>query len=188
MYGLAAGFAATVLLSALARIPAIREPAEEASLAHPSRAEDDDPSNALLPLSPAAALVQTSGPGPEGPAGLFAAKVASGLFGRDLAKRTKVWGRVVHLAYGSFWGMVYGMLQNKSRRRPQIAGASHGMLVWAFGPAVLVPAMKLMPPPSKVPREQTALNFAAHVIYGVTLAQLFNLLSRRGPAHDSPGS
>src|SRR5438045_5534150 len=158
LYGLAAGFVATVLLSALTRIAGIRERAEQANLRDKSQAEEEDPFNSLLPMSPAAALVQTSGPGPEGPAGLFAAKVASGMFGRDLAKSTKPWGSAVQLAYGSFWGLAYGIFQTRSRRRPAVAGVGHGVFVWAFGPALLVPAMKLMPPPSKAPRDQTALS------------------------------
>src|SRR5438477_3932550 len=141
LYGLAAGFAATVLLSALTRIPGIREPAEKAKLGDKSQTEEDESFDSLLPMSPAAALVQTSGPGPEGPAGLFAAKVASGMFGRDLAKRTTQWGRVVHVAYGSFWGLAYGVLQTRSPRRRAVAGPAHVLFVWSFGPALLVPAM-----------------------------------------------
>jgi hypothetical protein len=188
LYGLAAGLTATVLLSALARLPGLRERAEDASLLDRSWTADEEEFGASpVPMSPAAVLAQSSGPGPEGPAGLFAAKVASGLFGRDL-KRTRPWGRIVHLAYGSFWGVLYGILQTKHSRRPELAGASHGVFVWAFGPALLVPAMKLMPPPSKAPREQTAISLAAHVIYGVTLARLFNLLIRSGSAHEPSGS
>src|SRR4051812_38409232 len=98
LYGLAAGFAATVLLSTLTRIPGIRQRAEQARLRDISQTEEE-PVSSFLPMGPAAALVQPSGPGPEGPAGLFAAKVASGLFGRDLAESTRPWGSAVHLAY-----------------------------------------------------------------------------------------
>ena len=175
LYGLAAGFAATVLISAVSRIPAVREHGHSSldALAIPPAEE----TNPTLPMSPAAVLVQTSGPGPEGPAGLFAAKVASGLFGQDLATRTRLWGQVVHLAYGSLWGLVYGILQTRRVRRPGVAGVAHGLFVWLFGPALLVPAMKLMPAPGKAPRAQTALSVAAHAMYGLTVASVFSRLT-----------
>ena len=178
LYGLAAGFAATVVISAISRIPAVREHTHSSldALAIPP-AEESDPA---LPLSPTAVLLQTSGPGAEGPAGLFAAKVASGLFGQDLATETRQWGQAVHLVYGSFWGLVYGMLQTRRIRRPGVAGIAHGLFVWLFGPALLVPAMKLMPSPGKAPRAQTALSVVAHAIYGLTLASVFNRLAERG--------
>jgi hypothetical protein len=184
--GLAAGLTATLLISALSRTGSVREYAEHSSWrdrADPSSEADADVST---PISPVAALVQASGPGTEGPAGLFAAKIASGLFGRDLAGRTRQWGQVVHLAYGSFWGFVYGILQTRRTRRPAIAGAAHGLFVWAFGPALLVPAMKILPAPSKASRAQTTFSIVAHVIYGITVAAVFSRLIRRGLPHVEP--
>ena len=182
IYGLAAGCIATILLSALSRIPAVREHAEQVSLVR-SAAEPDE-LDFSTPMSPATALIQASGPGPEGPAGLFAAKLASGLFGRDLAKRTPEWGRLVHVAYGSFWGLVYGILHFRQLRRPAIAGTSHGLAMWALGPGLLVPAMKLMPTPARASRAQTLIGIAGHLIYGVTIAYTFNRLARTRSAHE----
>ena len=179
IYGLAAGLTATLLISALSRIPKVREYAEQSSWTDEPFSELEEEVEGAAPMSPATALVQTSGPGPEGPAGLFAAKVASGLFGRDLATRTRQWGKAVHLAYGSLWGLIYGILQTARTRRPVLSGASHGLLVWAFGPALLVPAMKIMPAPAKAPRGRSALSLAAHVMYGVTVAALFSRLAQK---------
>ena len=190
IYGLAAGLTATLLISAVSRIPRLRKFAERSSWTDRSMSVSGQDWEAELeatsPMSPATALVQASGPGPEGPAGLFAAKVASGLFGRDLATRTQPWGRAVHLVYGSVWGIVYGILQTRRRRRPALAGAAHGLFVWAFGPALLVPAMKLMPPPNKTPRAQSVFVVAAHALYGVTVATMFSRLSRNGSPHEQP--
>ena len=179
-YGLAAGLTATLLISTVSRIPQLRRYAEQSSWATTSATAEREESFGA-PMSPAMALVQASGPGPEGPAGLFAAKVASGLFGQDLATRTSRWGKAVHLIYGSLWGFLYGILQTRRGRRPMLAGVSHGLIMWAFGPALLVPAMKLMPSPAKTHRAQSAFVVAAHVLYGVTVATMFNrLTSRRG--------
>jgi hypothetical protein len=185
-YGVVAGCAATALLSVLTRIPGIRQAAEQSNLKYRLNSEED--SDPTLPLSPAEALVQTTGPGPEGAAGLFAAKIASGMFGRDLAKHTRGWGKLVHFCYGSFWGMVYGILQAKQARRPRIAGTAHGLFVWGVGPLFLVPAMKLMPPPAKAPPTVIGIGLAGHLIYGVTVATLFNRLTQVGAGHERAGS
>ena len=184
IYGLAAGLTATLLISALSRVPKLREYAQQSSWVDPSPSDFEEEAEGIAPMSPATALVQASGPGPEGPAGLFAAKVASGLFGRALATRTKRWGQAVHIAYGSIWGLVYGILQTTRTRRPVMSGVAHGLFVWAFGPAILVPAMKLMPAPAKTPRARAMLSVAAHAIYGVTVATLFSRLSQRRRPHD----
>jgi uncharacterized membrane protein YagU involved in acid resistance len=127
-------------------------------------------------VTPAGALAQAQGPGPEGAAELFALKVGSGLFGRDIARSARGWGRAVHFVYGSLWGAIYGTLQGVTRRRPLLNGAAHGMLVWGVGPGSLVPAMKLMHSPAQMPPLQTCLNILGHVIYGVTLAKVFDAL------------
>jgi uncharacterized membrane protein YagU involved in acid resistance len=78
------------------------------------------------------------------------------------------------------------MLQTRQRRRPEVAGAAHGLFVWAFGPALLVPAMKLMPTPARSPRAQTALTVVAHVIYGVSVASVFDRLIGKASRHERP--
>jgi hypothetical protein len=187
LYGLAAGLTATLVISAVSRIPQLREYARRSSWTdRSSSAAEEEAFEGAAPMSPAMALVQASGPGPEGPAGLFAAKVASGLFGQDLATRTRRWGRAVHLAYGTLWGVVYGILQTRRTRRPALSGLAHGLFVWAFGPMFLVPAMKLMPAPSKTSREQNAFVVAAHVLYGLTVATMFSRLARTASPHEQP--
>jgi hypothetical protein len=147
--------------------------------------EPHRPKNAARPehpakLTPAGALAQAHGPGPEGAAELFALKVASGLFGRDIARRARPWGKAVHLAYGTLWGALYGILQGPARRRALLSGPAHGAFVWALGPGWLVPSMKLMHPPTQIPRHQALLNILGHLLYGTALAKLFDTqLSQR---------
>ena len=186
LYGLVAGFAATALVSALTRLPVVREHAEQLSTWERliGEAEESPMSKAI---TPATALAKASGPGPEGPAGLFAAKIASGLFGKDLGKSTSTWGRLVHFTYGSLWGLLYGILQTRRARRPLVAGTSHGILMWALGPGTLATSMKLVPAPSQAPRKQTAISVATHLIYGLALATLFSQLTHTGSPHASDG-
>ena len=109
----------------------------------------------------------------------FAFKVASGLFGRDLSSSVRLVGRAVHLAYGSAWGMLYGLLQASYPRPPAAFGAIFGFLVWLIGPAFLVPAMRLMGRPSEEPAARSAALIAAHLAYGVALALAFEALQRK---------
>ncbi len=180
VYGLSAGVAASALMSLLARLPDIA--------AAPARSRDAGPPrnhgelDVATPMTPASVLAQSAGPHPEGAAGLFAAKLASGLFGRDLSRYTRLWGSVVHIAYGSLVGLIYAIAQTNVRRRPALAGTVYGLLVWSIGPATLGPAMKLMPPPAKAPPAHVAGDLAAHVSYGLVVATLFDRLIRRSPA------
>ena len=86
---------------------------------------------------------------------------------------------LVHLAYGSAWGMLYGLLQATYRRPPAAFGATYGLIVWLVGPAFLVPAMRLMGRPSEEPPARSAALIAGHLAYGVALATAFEALQRQ---------
>ncbi len=124
-------------------------------------------------VTPAGALIRPQSPGPEGLAEQFAFKVASGLFDRDIASSVRPFGFSTHLIYGSAWGALYGILQASYRQPPLLFGALYGLLVWAVGPASLVPAMKLMRPVSEEPPVRTATLVAGHVAYGIAVAEVF---------------
>jgi uncharacterized membrane protein YagU involved in acid resistance len=106
----------------------------------------------------------------------FAFKVAAGIFGQDIGPDVRLAGRVVHLAYGSAWGMLYGLLQATYRRPPAAFGATYGLAVWLVGPAFLVPAMRLMGRPSEEPPARSVALIAGHLAYGVALATTFEAL------------
>src|SRR5207248_2526301 len=97
--------------------------------------------------TPAGALTQPQGPGPEGLAEQFAFKVASGVFDHDISPAVRPVGFATHLAYGSAWGALYGILQASYGLRSGVVGPLYGLVVYGVGPAFLVPAMKIMPSP-----------------------------------------
>ena len=132
------------------------------------------PAEHAAAVTPAGALAEAQGPGPEGAAEQFIVKLAPAFFDRDLSEYSKPAGKAVHFAYGAFWGIVYGMLQGRRRRKVWLAGTAHGLFVWAFGPGLLVPAMRLMLPPPKAPKRETIPMVAAHIVYGLTVAKLFD--------------
>ena len=199
--GAAAGLAATLVLSALVRLlpgmrpslPFLRRPPdpprepdevcawqarEQAPAAHRQREGARERGARLVAGTPAAALAQPTAPGPEGLAEQFAFKIASGVFDRDISPYLRPAGLAVHLAYGSAWGALYGLLQASYRRPPATAGAGYGVVVWLVGPATLVPAMRLMGRPDQEPLLRTTAMLAAHVAYGLTLAGTFEALER----------
>ena len=168
--GLAGGIAGAILLSVLSRIlPGLRAWRSGSELLPPVGRPE---------ATPARALTQVQSPGPEGLAEQFAFKVGAGVFGRDISPQTRPAGRAVHLAYGAWWGMLYGLLQASFRRPPALFGAAYGLAVWLVGPAFLVPAMRLMGRPSEEPSGRTAALVAGHVAYGLALAAVFEALQR----------
>jgi uncharacterized membrane protein YagU involved in acid resistance len=169
--GIAGGLAGALLLSIVSRmLPVLRTQ----RIPVPTGRSAD----AFQPTL-AQALTVSQSPGPEGLAEQFAFKVASGVFGRDLSSSARLAGRVIHVVYGSAWGMLYGLLQASYPRPPGAFGAIYGFLVWLIGPAFLVPAMRLMGRPSEEPVGRTAALITGHLAYGVALATAFEALQRK---------
>jgi len=209
LYGVAGGLAATVLLSILARVlPGMNnQPGNDEGNRKPRPPQNpDDPrqvrewqEQSRSPaayrhgpdekakdeggppdVTPAGALVAPVSPGPEGLAEQFAFKFASGLFGRDISRYNRPAGLAVHLAYGSAWGLLFGLLQGSRRRSPLPFGGFFGSVVYLVGPGCLVPAMKIMRPPSEEPPLRTIVLLAGHVLYGMALATAFDRLEFEG--------
>lgn len=205
--GATAGLAATLVLSALSRlVPGLwnersetrhgetpRFPADpyDSRQVRQWQAESQSPAafhppsppagpqDVGLDVTPAGALTQPQGPGPEGLAEQFAFKVASGIFARDISPAIRPIGFATHLTYGSAWGALFGVLQASYRLHPGRVGPLYGMLVYGVGPAFLVPAMKLMQRPREEPPERTSMLILGHLVYGIALAEVFQTLERR---------
>jgi uncharacterized membrane protein YagU involved in acid resistance len=128
--------------------------------------------------APADALAQPLPPGPEGLAEQFAFKIASGVFGVDLAPYQRAAGIATHLTYGSLWGALYALVQTSVKQPPALAGMLYGLAVWLVGPGLLVPAMKLMRPPHKDDPARTTTFVAGHVLFGIAVAAVYERLER----------
>jgi hypothetical protein len=169
--GAMAGLSATVLVSILSRLTfgtmdgRERKPAPRRHLAEA--------------ITPGEALMRAADAGPEGSAGKFALKVATGFFGRDASQHAHALGEAVHFAYGSFWGAMFALAFASSRKPSPSTATCLGLGLWAIGPATLVPAMKLMPPLRHYPPERTGLLVAGHLIYSWATFGLFQKVRRR---------
>lgn len=76
-----------------------------------------------------------------------------------------------HLAYGAGCGGLYTSVVPRAQRGV-VSGVGFGLGVWAGSYLGLLPALGLLSPATRHPRERTALMIAAHVVWGGTLGLL----------------
>jgi uncharacterized membrane protein YagU involved in acid resistance len=109
-------------------------------------------------------------------------------FVEDLAQRGPVRrpalaGELVHYAFGSAWGGLYGIAAGSiPQLRTLRGGALFGLFVWAVSDDVILPAFKLSAWPGKYPLQNHAYAIAAHAVYGATAAASLNALNRVTPS------
>jgi hypothetical protein len=109
-------------------------------------------------------------------------RLVEGLFKRELPpSRAALVNNVTHWAYGLLGGVQYGIVAG-SLSAPRIRyGVPFGTSVWAAGYAVL-PAAKLYKPIWEYDGKTLAKDLSAHLVYGVSAASGFQLLSRSNGA------
>lgn len=84
---------------------------------------------------------------------------------------------LMHWAYGTAWGALYGVLAGSMRRPYPIYGAPFGAVVWLSGYAVM-PQAGLYEPIWKYDRKTLAADLTAHLAYGTGTGTAFRLLGR----------
>jgi hypothetical protein len=131
------------------------------------------------PLAPGTILSETATQPPDllQVTGVFVQKVATGIFGASLSvKQQRRYGALWHLAYGAAWGVGFALIATSIDVPALVLGPLYGLLVWAIGPAWLVPQMRLMLPVGRASRRATALVVAWHVGYGFVVAAVFTAI------------
>ena len=99
-----------------------------------------------------------------------AQKVSSALLHHELSEQEKkTAGPIVHYAYGTGIGALYGGLAQRLKTTTSGFGSSYGAAVWAFGDEVAIPVLGLGKKPAETPASQHFQYLAAHLVYGVTL-------------------
>jgi uncharacterized membrane protein YagU involved in acid resistance len=92
------------------------------------------------------------------------------LFHHELtAEERKIAGPIVHYGYGTLAGGLYGALAELWSLPSAGFGLLYGMLLWLVGDEIAVPALRLGPPPTKVPARAHADYLGAHLAYGIAL-------------------
>lgn len=83
-------------------------------------------------------------------------------------KAKSIGGALVHYAFGSGVGALYGAVSELVPQTTYAAGAPFGAALWAAADLAAVPAFGLSKPPHRVPVKQHAEMLGMHVVYGLT--------------------
>ena len=105
-------------------------------------------------------------------------RLIEGVFDRQIPdRRAALVNNLTHWSYGISWGIPYGIVAGSASAPPPVrCGAAFGSIVWA-GDYVLLPLAGLYEPIWKYDAKTLADDLASHVVYGVTAAIAFRLLS-----------
>jgi uncharacterized membrane protein YagU involved in acid resistance len=89
--------------------------------------------------------------------------------GQHLSKQGKQkGGPIVHYAFGTFMGALYGTLAELSGSATAGAGTAFGTGLFIAADEVMVPALGLSKPPTQQPVSDQLTHYAAHLVYGAT--------------------
>jgi uncharacterized membrane protein YagU involved in acid resistance len=105
--------------------------------------------------------------------------VSCSVMGRHLEPaQKKPAGAVVHYAYGTLIGAVYGALAGAAPLVAAGRGAAYGAAAWLGGDEVAVPALGLSKSPLQRPVSEHVREFASHLVYGAVTDGVFRLFAR----------
>ena len=74
-----------------------------------------------------------------------------------------------HFAFGAATGGIFGELQPRMRLAAVPAGIAFGLLVWAASYKGWIPALKILPKPSRDNPARARTMLLAHIVYGAAL-------------------
>ena len=99
------------------------------------------------------------------------------------AESAQLTTNVMHWGYGSFWGSLYGIVAGSTRSRSALFGLPFGLAVWGCGYAVL-PLGHFYKPIWEYDAKTLWKDLSAHLVFGLTTAASFALLTTRGKSRD----
>ena len=118
----------------------------------------------------------------ENPTEKVASKVV-GIAGRELSPEgKKTGGTVVHYAFGTLMGAVYGtaleFAPREYRRKALGSGLLLGTALFAAADEVALPALHLTEGPTEIPASMHVYGLVSHLVYGATTGWLTRTLRR----------
>jgi hypothetical protein len=105
-------------------------------------------------------------------------RLFEGIFQREIpAERAGLVNNVTHWGYGMLGALQYGIVAGSLKSARVIYGLPFGATVWASGYVVL-PLAHLYKPIWQYDPQTLAKDLSAHLVYGLTTAGAFDVLSR----------
>ena len=93
------------------------------------------------------------------------------------------WSTIAHFGFGMACGGLFGALRGRLlRTHPVSEGILFGTLVWAASYCGWIPALAIMPPPTRDRPGRSMTMLAAHMVFGAVLGGLTPRATARGPA------
>lgn len=84
-----------------------------------------------------------------------------------------------HYIYGASVGVLYSIVRARLDRCPPVAlGTVYGVGIWAISYEGWLPAAGILEATTEQPRRQWVVPIVAHVVYGITTALTYQLVSR----------
>jgi hypothetical protein len=88
-------------------------------------------------------------------------------------EQKKTGGTIVHYAFGTLMGAIYGVAaelgDRRIRRNTVLSGLGFGSALFVGADEISVPALRLSQPPSQIPVAAHLYGFASHLVYGTTV-------------------
>lgn len=98
-----------------------------------------------------------------------ASAISEGLFKHSLSEREKrIAGPVVHYAFGTFVGGLYGAAAEKLPSVTAGAGLPFGAAFWLIADETAVPLLRLSGPPAHYPLSLHLYALVSHLVFGWT--------------------
>lgn len=103
---------------------------------------------------------------------------SAGLISDEQGQRRATLG--AHFAYGGLAGVGFAAIPARGLRGAVGAGMGYGLFIWLVSYSSLLPALRLLQPVERHPKERSALMIGAHLVWGASLAMIARAL-RAGP-------
>ncbi len=105
--------------------------------------------------------------------------IAKSTAGRELNRdELAVAAPIVHYAFGSSVGAIYGATAEGTPDVRMGAGVGLGIALWAAADEIAMPLLGLSGPPTNRDTELHLQSFAAHIVYGVTTEVVRRIVRR----------
>lgn len=107
--------------------------------------------------------------GDEPATALLARRISRAVLGRDLSEREmNVAEPLVHYAYGTLAGGLYGIMAELTTIARTGAGTGYGTALWVGGDEIAVPKLQLSKPAAAYAPRVHAQALASHLVYGLS--------------------